>query len=64
MDFEKIKKTCLELDQTKKDLQEQSNLLKRITQKIKDLRAKEKTQITMILHYTTESEPQKLDLKN
>lgn len=64
MDFEKIKKTCLELEQTKKDLLEQSNLLKRTAQKIKDLRAKEKSQITMILHYTTESEPPELDLKN
>jgi hypothetical protein len=64
MDFDKIKKTCLELEQTKKDLQEQSNSLKRTAQKIKDLRAKEKSHISMILHYTTESEPPKLDLKN
>lgn len=64
MDFDKIKKTCLELEQTKKDLQEQSNLLKRTSLKIKDLRAKEKSQITMILHYTTENEPPQLDLKN
>ena len=55
MDIEKIKKTCLELEQTKKELQEQNNVLKPTNQKIKDLRAKEKGQIAMILHYTTES---------
>ena len=56
MDFEKIKKTCLELEQTRKDLQEQQQIVKRATTKIKHLHQQEKSQITMILHYTQSRE--------
>jgi hypothetical protein len=56
MDIDKIKKTCLELEQTRKDLQEQTTILKRATAKIKSLRQQEKSQITMILHHTQPQE--------
>lgn len=54
MDIDKIKKICTDLQQTRKELQEQMAILKRATVKIKTLRQQEKSQLTMLLHQTNE----------